>query len=271
MTQVLDPIRPIAWPKGKPKILVWDIEAMSFNFSPAMGELLCVAFQHPDWKQPRVVRYDDFNAADMEIEDRDFYLCEWLAREFLDVEILIGHYAYGFDRPFVTARMMYHGFQPFVQTQEIDTFKIARKNFKGPSGRFGSHEGMSCSLKNLAKFLRLPQQKGGLSPTEWRQLMTNDYPELMTTCADYCKQDVWTTLVLFNRLKALPGFPVNLALAGDWAGMRCTACASMDLQARGTRTTATQQYQRYRCNRCGKWSRGRTSCLPRGGKHLMPL
>lgn len=262
---------PIVWPEGEAKLLVWDIEAMSHGFSPSMGEILCVAFQHPSWDQPRVVRYDDFaGAVNVDICERDIYLCGWLHEQFQQAEILVGHYAYGFDRPFVTSRMMHHSLTPFVQTQEIDTYKIARKNFKGPGGRFGP-QGLSCSLKNLAQFLNLPQLKGSTSPSNWRRLMTNDYPEVMAMTADYCMQDVRTTLELFNRLKPLGGYPVNLALANGQKGMRCTSCGSQSLQSRGTRTTATQQYGRYRCNDCGKWCRARTSCVERGANHLMPL
>ena len=123
-------LRPLNWPAGTAKLLVWDIEAMSFDFNPAFGEILCVAFQHPLWIEPRVVRYDDFEGFNkLDICERDLYLCQWLDENFADAEILVGHYSTGFDLPFVQARMAHHGCRPFVYVQHIDTYKLAKKNF----------------------------------------------------------------------------------------------------------------------------------------------
>jgi len=250
-------LRPINWPSGI-KALVFDIEAMSFKFNPGMGEILCVAFQSPKWKEPRAVSYDDFEGyRDYHIQDRDFLLCQWMAEHFQDVETFIAHYGHGFDRPFITARMMYHGLGPFVQSIDEDTHRLAKRNFN--PGKRGWGEGLPCSLRNLCEFLGVEHQKTGMSKLEWRQLMTNDYPDVMRDCAEYCKQDVRATLDVFNILKTLPGTRINWSLAESGKiGIVCPNCGSDNVQRRGTRTTTVSEYRRYKCMqpKCGKWSRG---------------
>jgi hypothetical protein len=264
-------LRPINWPSNAAKMLVWDIEMMSHGYNPSMGEVLCVGFQHPDWAEPRVVKYNDFEGAyDLDICERDKYLCEWIEREFAEAEILVGHYAFGFDRPVMNARLLHHGLRPFVVSQDVDTYRMAKKNFA--PGKRNYNEGLRCSLRGLAKFLGLQEQKEGIDEQDWRRVMTNDYPELVDAIANYCKQDVRTTLELFHRLKVLPGCAVNLTLAaGGRSDHQCAVCGSQDVQGRGTRTTTTHVYPRFQCNTCGKWGRGRKTLLSPSLERHMPL
>lgn len=251
----------IVWPVG-PKILVWDIEAMSNDFNPAMGEILMVAFQHPEWADPRIVRIDDFPGwQKLPIEERDRKLLKWVERNFADAEVLIGHYTTGFDRPFVNARLMHHGLRPLSPSYDVDTWKIAKRAFSPSRRNYG--QGLPCSLDSISQFLKVDNAKGKIDRVVWRRAMTNDV-EAFDIIAPYCVQDVRVTMDLYNKLKVLPGaLPQMRMLEGD-NEMSCVACGSDDLQWRGYYVTTANRFKRYQCQTCGKWGRENTANMKRG-------
>lgn len=252
---------PIDWPAG-PKMLVWDIEAMSHDFNPAMGEILMVAFQHPEWEDPRIVRIDDFPGwKKLPIEERDRHLCRWVGRNFADAEVLVGHYTTGFDRPFVNARLMHHGFDPLSPSVDVDTWKVSKRAFSPSRRNYG--QGLPCSLDSISQFLRVDHAKGKIDRTVWRRAMTND-EDAFDEIAPYCVQDVRVTLDLFNKLKVLPGAIPQLQMLKGNNEFSCVACGSHNLQWRGYYVTTANRYRRFQCQDCGKWGRENTANLKRG-------
>jgi DNA-directed RNA polymerase subunit RPC12/RpoP/DNA polymerase elongation subunit (family B) len=251
-----DPTAPIVWPKGQPKILVWDIETTSL--SGDMGEVLMIGFMHPVWKQPRIVRMDDFYGWDScVVERRDFFLCKWFVEWVHDVDFLVGHYSAPghFDWPFMEFRCLYHRLGPLPPVSHIDTYTVAKQHFALNSRR----------LAACAEALDVPHRKTSVAKKWWRRAGAHKV-EAFDKLAPYCKGDVLATRDVFELERLLWGMP-NFQLSDDGAEARCTNCGSTHLESKGIRRTATQAYRRYRCYDCKKPMSGRTT-LVRGGKQL---
>lgn len=162
--------------------LVWDIETTDLRSD--LGLLLCVGFLDLNTGSLVIKSVADFGHNERE-------LVEWVKEVVTGADILIGHNSLGFDKNFINGVLARHGLPPLPPRLHYDTYQIARNGFKGlPS---------SYSLRNLADFFGLPDQKDNMSKTIWRTAPVD--PEALERLKYHCEVDIHVTAQLWQVLK----------------------------------------------------------------------
>lgn len=140
------------------------------------------ADNYPEWKTDR--------ANDAKIT------CD-IADELRKHAIVIGHYSQKFDVPFLRAKMAKHQLEPLPQMFGIDTWRIAKNNFKVTSRR----------LRNLVHFFDLGDKdsvEGGL----WMDAAYNGDIDAMNKIVEHNVRDVEIleklAAISFPYLKSIP-------------------------------------------------------------------
>jgi len=140
------------------------------------------ADDYPEWKANR---------------DNDKPITVAIANELRKHAIIVGHYSQRFDIPFFRAKMVKHGLEPLPLMFGVDTWRIARNNFKVSSRR----------LANLANYFDL----GDKHPVEGRLWMKAAYAgaeEAMDEIVEHNIMDVdlleQLTCISFPFLKSIP-------------------------------------------------------------------
>ena len=133
------------------------------------------------------------------VDDRadDSQITKDIAEELRKHAIIITHYGVYFDIPFLRAKMMKHNLEPLPQMFAVDTWQIARKNFKMSSRR----------LQNMASFFDLGEKElveGGL----WMSAAYNGSKEAMDKIVAHNIKDVEIleklACISFPYLKSIP-------------------------------------------------------------------
>jgi len=165
-------------------------------------------------------------------------------------DIVVAHNGDGFDLPHIQGRFMLHGIKPPAPYKQVDTVKIARREFNFPSN----------SLEYLAKVLELDIQKGQHKKFPgfelWLGVLRND-PEAWAEMKTYNIDDILVLEKLY--LKFLPyirNHP-NVGAYNDGEEPVCPKCGSDHIHYRGYAHTAVSKFRRFQCNDCGGWSRSR--------------
>lgn len=228
-----------------PKIIVWDIETTDFKAD--RGELLCIGYQILGQKKvycPRIYDFEDewFNQKDGLL---DRQLLEHIVPILSDADMWVTHNGKGFDLKFVNTRLMIQGMPPLPPIPHTDTYHNILKNQTALRSR---------KLGYVAETMGFTQQKGKLTWNWWKQAMRG-YQPAIKMIADYCQQDIRTTVELYEKFRPLhPGHP-NLSLVFNPGQHSCPRCMSTRMEKRGRRTARrTGTNQRYQCKDCGGWS-----------------
>ena len=153
----------------------FDIETSSLQ---ADFSILLTACIKPYGQEAIVFRADDYPEWDKE-RANDYQITRDTAMELRKHAIVIGHFSSRFDIPFLRAKMTKHGFEPLPQMFGIDTWRIARQNFKVSSRR----------LKNLADYFDIGEKElveGGL----WMEAAYNGSREAMDKIVAHNQKDV---------------------------------------------------------------------------------
>ena len=153
----------------------FDIETSSLQ---ADFSILLTACIKPYGQEAIVFRADDYPEWDKE-RANDYQITRDTAMELRKHAIVIGHFSSRFDIPFLRAKMTKHGFEPLPQMFGIDTWRIARQNFKVSSRR----------LKNLADYFDIGEKElveGGL----WMEAAYNGSREAMDAIVSHNIKDV---------------------------------------------------------------------------------
>jgi hypothetical protein len=172
----------------------------------------------------------------------DFSLVKTLARQIERADVIIGHWAMGFDFPWIRGRLLFHKLPPMAPATEFDTCRWAQRVFYLNS----------CKLDYLAQYLGF----GAKQHTDhelWQRCLLNDH-KAFARMLRYNKHDVWLLEKVFKRI--LPHVPpaINRRLLSDRPV--CPTCGSRDLQRRGLRFTRKYSWQRLQCRGCGAWHIG---------------
>lgn len=190
-----------------------------------------------------------------------------ITKQFLklldEADFVVGHNVEAFDCATMCGRALVHGLKPPSPYKVIDTWKVAKKEF-----RF-----VSNSLAYLCEVMDIPHKK----------LQHKDFPgfELWQQCLlgdeeawkEMKRYNIWDTLSVRDVYKAMRPWIRNHPNMGIYMEQDvpvCPKCGSKHLQRRGYYLTNVGKYQRYVCLDCGGWTRSRFTELPKErGKILM--
>lgn len=171
----------------------------------------------------------------------DYALIKEIHGLFEQADIIIGHNSDNFDNKKVTARLIYHRFDPPPPFKTADTLKLARKIQLSGSNRLDAlakYYNLGAKLPNTGKDLWLPIARGKATPKDWAAMKA------------YNKHDVYLLSRLWPLLRPWGKTP-NLNLLTRLNN--CPACGSALRSKRGHVYTMTTEAQRYVCLQCGKW------------------
>lgn len=184
----------------------------------------------------------------LEEDDYELVLKLW---DLLDqADIVIAHNGEKFDIPVINGRCVIHGMMPPSPYQQIDTLKIAKRQF-----RFSSNK-----LDALATYFGLPTKL----PTEfqlWADCMKGS-EEALGYMEKYNKYDVELLENVYLALRPWIKSHPNVALYMESKHELCGNCGSDKIEEVGYYYTSTGRYKTYRCN-CGALSRVRTTDYPK--------
>lgn len=242
--------------KSKPKILLLDIE--TFPNVGTFWDCKIYGYLSPDnivqersiicasckWVGVPGVRTYSISAQD---PANDMLVVEAVYEELNEADAVVAHNGDAFDLPWVRARGIYHGFQPFAPLVQIDTKKEAKKNFKFNSNR----------LVYLAEYLKV----GKKIKTEfelWKECAAGSEKALKKMIR-YNKRDVVLLEKVYKKLR--PYLPARLNYQLFTHRDSCPACGSEHVNRHGYSFTQQRKYARYKCQApgCGHPWRSRVS------------
>ena len=170
-----------------------DIETSNLQ---ADFSILLTACIKPYGREPIVFRADEYPAWNTN-RANDYQITKATAEELRKHAIVVGHFSSGFDVPFLRAKMVKHGLEPLPPMFGVDTWRIAKQNFKVSSRR----------LKNLADFYDLGEKtlvEGGL----WMEAAYNGSSEAMDRIVAHNIKDVEIlerlACISFPYLRSIP-------------------------------------------------------------------
>jgi DNA-directed RNA polymerase subunit RPC12/RpoP len=169
-----------------------------------------------------------------------------------DTDIVICHNGDYFDIPCINSRFILSGLGPTSYYKQIDTLKVARKQFGF------THN----SLDALAERFGIPA-KIDTTFELWKRCIRGD-EEALFEMESYNRHDVEILEGVYLKLRPWIKSHPNLALYDDSEEVRCPHCGSKKLELNGGfYTTHTGKYPTYRCLDCGATPRSRKSDLPK--------
>jgi len=119
---------------------------------------------YPDWHTNRV---------------NDQPLCEAVALELAKHAVVITHYGTGFDLPYIRTKMMKYGLPPLPVMFGVDTYSIAKANFRLSRKR----------LQTMAEYLNLGK-KEGVEGNLWLEAAMSGSKEAMDSIVEHNILDV---------------------------------------------------------------------------------
>jgi DNA polymerase elongation subunit (family B) len=168
-----------------------------------------------------------------------------------EADIVVAHNGDGFDLPHIQGRFLMHNLKPPAPYKQVDTVKVARKEFNFPSN----------SLEYLSNVLDLGIKKGQHKKFPgfelWLGVLRND-PEAWAEMKEYNIDDILVLEQLYLKMLPYMRFHPNVGVFDDNGDEHvCPKCGSEHVQKRGFAYTNVGKYQRFQCNGCGGWSRSR--------------
>lgn len=196
------------------------------------------------WLGEEQVYYEDLSNQ----HEKDMLLV--LAALLDSADIVVAHNGDGFDLPHIQGRFLLHGIQPPSPYKQVDTVKVARKEFNFPSN----------SLEYLTNVLDLPVKKGGHKKFPgfelWLGVLRND-PEAWAEMREYNIDDIRALECLYLKFLPFMRFHPNVGVYSDNVSPVCPKCGSDHIHYRGYAHTNIGRYHRFQCNDCGGWGRSR--------------
>lgn len=165
-------------------------------------------------------------------------------------DIVVGHNVEMFDVATVNGRALVLGIKPPSPYKIVDTYKVAKKEFKFESN----------SLEYLTTVL----------PIKHKKLQHAKFPgfQLWLECIRG-NEEAWEEMKIYNINDTLSVRDVyfamrpwirnhpNVTVQNEIGVKVCPTCGSTNLHSRGYSYTNVGKYQRFHCQDCGKWSRTR--------------
>ena len=197
--------------KNKPKMQVSVVELLEMSPSTCLDfvsfdletsnleadfSIVLSAVIKPYGKEPIVFRADDYPTWKID-RANDKPIIEDIARELCKHAIVITHYGMYFDIPFLRFKMTKYGLSPLPPMFGIDTWHIAKKNFKVSSRR----------LKNLVAAFDIGE-KGSVEGGLWMSAAYNGDKNAMDAIVSHniidCEVLEKLACISFPYLKSIP-------------------------------------------------------------------
>lgn len=168
-----------------------------------------------------------------------------------EADMVVAHNGARFDLPKIRGRALVHGFPPFSPVKDIDTYKIAKKEFGFDSN----------SLAYLADVLGCERKgdHGEFAGFElWAACLRGEH-KAWVVMKDYNLQDVRTLEQVYLKVRPWSTSHPNVAIYLANGKIACPKCGSEHVQRRGLARTGVGEYPRYQCQNevCMGWLRGR--------------
>lgn len=168
-----------------------------------------------------------------------------------EADIVVAHNGDGFDLPHIQGRFLMHGIKPPSPYKQVDTVKVARKEFNFPSN----------SLEYLSNVLDLAIKKGGHKKFPgfelWLGVLRND-PEAWAEMKEYNIDDIKVLELLYLKMLPYMRFHPNVGVFADVVDKPvCPKCGGDHIHYRGYAHTNVGKFHRFQCNDCGGWGRTR--------------
>ena len=164
-----------------------------------------------------------------------------------EADIVIAHNGEKYDIPQMNARFIVHGLKPTSPYQQIDTLKVARKQFDFDGN----------GLDNLANIFGI---KGKIQTSFelWDRCVAGE-KKALKEMESYNQQDVLLLEELYLKMRPWIKSHPNLSLYVDAEVPTCSACGSTNLTQKGEYVTMVGRYTTHICEDCGAPSRERIS------------
>lgn len=174
-------------------------------------------------------------------------------------DIVIAHNGDCFDIPNINTRFMVHGLTPPATYKQIDTMKVAKKQFGF------THN----SLQAIATALGL---EGKIETTFqlWKDCLFGKEAALKEM-EKYNKNDVVVLENVYYKLRPWIKSHQNISLFNEEKEMQCAHCGSKDLYPYNYYYTNTGKYKTYKCKECGAISRERKTSISRQKEVLVSI
>ena len=254
-------------PQGKrleaPKVLIMDVETAPIigyvwkmydnNLSPNMikqdWHLLSWAAKWLGDPPEKTMYMDQRKAKNIE-DDKRILKGMWKLMD--EADILITQNGVSFDTKKLNARFILNGMQPPSHYRNIDTLKIARRNFKFTSNKLEYMTDQLCT-----KYKKLKHSK--YSGFElWKECLAGN-AEAWDEMEKYNKYDVLSLEELYQKLIPWDG-SIDFNVYNDSEDYVCK-CGSTEFKKRGFFYTNTGKFQQYSCKSCGHLSRSSENLL----------
>ena len=186
---------------------------------------------------------------------KDKKLTEALMKLFDEADVVVGHNGRAFDVKTMKGRALLHELLPPTPYKVVDTFLIAKNQFKLPRN----------SLEFIAEFLGCkPKLKHNEYPgfSLWKSCLEGD--ERAWECLkEYNIGDIDTLEEVYMALRKWDTTHANLGIVINDTISICPKCASPELRSINPISTNTQLYPGFRCQNCGGICRGRFTIADR--------
>jgi len=177
------------------KTVFFDIEAGGLK--APFDQVYCAAFK-PYKEKPYILfrHIDDTN---------DLHLCLDIKKELAQYDIVVSYYGLGYDKPFVSSRLLKQGEKPLPRQLHIDCYRLAKKMFK--------HTLISKRLVSICELLHIPG-KTRVEPDIWEVMKYGNHQqkrEALFKVKEHCEWDVKTLEKAFDKCFKYAIVSVSLA------------------------------------------------------------
>lgn len=238
---------------AKLKTLVLDIETL-----PILGyswkvydatvfkvlepiSIACVAYSF-DNGPIECISVSDYKTAFSKNVRDDFRLVRDIIKVIEKADVVVAHNV-KFDMGHIRGRAAVHGLTPPSPKLEFCTYRERKK--------LEMHE--MYKLGYLQEKFKHTKKKPP-PPGTWMKFMERD-PMGVEAMIKYCKDDIVSTIELFEATRALSSMVMVTEDPGEPSEIFCTSCGSKDLSPNGHRyTRGGGKYRQWKCSECGKYS-----------------
>lgn len=159
-----------------------------------------------------------------------------------DADLIVHYNGLAFDIPILNAEFVQAGLAPPAPSKHIDLYRVAKKNFRFPSGK----------LDYITRALGLEGKLKHSGHDLWVRCMAGE-PKAWQTMMRYNMRDVTLLEKLYKRL--LPWISNHPSLGLFTGRDGCRNCGSTNLRKEGFSYTDAGKFQRYQCRACSAWSK----------------
>jgi len=171
-----------------------------------------------------------------------------MLRKFMKVlgkaDEIIGHNGDKFDIKELRTRCIQEGILMFPKYRTLDTLLKARRYFSFPSNKLGE----------IAKFLKVPQEKQEVDYTLWTDVVIKKDKKALKKMCEYCTQDVIVLESIFEKMCPYIDHNTNHAVQRRLDKWHCPECTGDNVKLSHTDVTPMGTIKRHmKCLDCRKF------------------